>query len=40
MTGEEKRTALEAWARHVEAILKSDEETNVVPIGTATKLTG
>lgn len=32
---EEKRSALEAWARHVAAILKPAEETNVVPIGTA-----
>ena len=32
---EEKRTALEAWARHVDAILKPAEETNVVPISTA-----
>ena len=34
---EEKRTALEAWARHVAAIIAPAEETNVVPIGTASK---
>ena len=32
---DEKRSALEAWARHVVAILKPAEETNVVPIGAA-----
>ena len=31
----EKRSALEAWARHVAAILKPAKETNVVPIGAA-----
>jgi integrase len=31
---EEKRTALEAWARHVAAIVAPAEQTNVVPIGT------
>jgi hypothetical protein len=36
---EEKGTALEAWARHIAAILKPTEETNVVPIGTAQSLT-
>lgn len=32
---EEKRDALEAWARHVAAILKPADNTNVVPIGAA-----
>ena len=32
---EEKRAALEAWARHVAAILAPAAETNVVPISTA-----
>lgn len=32
---EEKRSALDAWARHVEAILKPAERGNVVPIGAA-----
>ena len=32
---EEKRSALEAWARHVAAIIAPAEETNVVPIGAA-----
>lgn len=30
---EEKQAALEAWARHVEAIIAPAEPTNVVPIG-------
>lgn len=37
---EEKRTALEAWARHVAAIVTPAGQTNVVPIGAAQKLTG
>lgn len=39
---DEKRAALEAWARHVAAVLAPAEDTdNVVPIGAATtKLTG
>jgi integrase len=32
---DEKRTALEAWANHVAAILSPADATNVVPIGTA-----
>ena len=32
---EEKRTAQEAWARHVDAILKPGQDTNVVPISNA-----
>jgi integrase len=32
---EEKRSALDAWARHVEAISKPAEKENVVPIGAA-----
>ena len=32
---EEKRSALEAWARHVAEIIAPAEETNVIPIGTA-----
>ena len=38
---EEKRAALEAWARHVAAVLAPANETdNVVSISTASKLTG
>jgi hypothetical protein len=37
---DEKRSALEAWARHVDAIVNPAEETNVVPIGTAQRSTG
>lgn len=36
---EEKQSALEAWARHIESILKPAEKTNVVSIGAAQKLT-
>ncbi|MDE2303538.1 MAG: tyrosine-type recombinase/integrase [Sphingomonadales bacterium] len=32
---EEKRSALDAWAKHVAAILKPAEQNNVVPIGAA-----
>lgn len=32
---EEKRTALEAWSRHVVTIIAPAEDTNVVPISTA-----
>ncbi len=35
---EEKRAALEAWARHVASILMPADADNVVPIGTASKL--
>ena len=34
---EEKRSALEAWARHVAAISTSKEMTNVIPIGVVAK---
>ncbi|NKJ02877.1 site-specific integrase [Novosphingobium sp. SG707] len=37
---EEKRTALEAWARHIAAIVTPAEETNVVPIGSAKQSAG
>jgi integrase len=35
---EEKRAALEAWARHVAAIVTKADDTNVVPFGTAQRL--
>jgi integrase len=37
---DEKRTALDAWARHVASILAPADASNVVPIGTASKLAG
>ncbi|NKJ02780.1 site-specific integrase [Novosphingobium sp. SG707] len=37
---EEKRTALEAWARHVQAIVTPAEKTNVVPIRNAKQSAG